>query len=112
MWYVNQNLQRNFVKMGQLERVPRSREAGNFKMIISSGRIAKLRTCDIPSATCNVFQSSQLHCKLQGKLHRVTWPLVKTLKNMFLSIMQSVLPENATHYLGNAAEITSTFFRI
>ena len=32
----------------------------------------KLRTCDNPSATCNVFQSSSLRCKLQGKLPRVT----------------------------------------
>ena len=34
-----------------------------------------LRTYDTPSATCNVFQSSSLHCKLQEKLPRVTWPL-------------------------------------
>ena len=36
----------------------------------------KLRTCDILSATCNVFQSSSLRCKLYGKLPRVTWPLL------------------------------------
>ena len=34
-----------------------------------------LRTCDTPSATCNVFQSSSLRDKLQEKLPRVTWPI-------------------------------------
>ena len=33
-----------------------------------------LRTCDTPSATCNVFQSPSLRDKLQEKLPRVTWP--------------------------------------
>ena len=33
------------------------------------------RTCDTPSETCDVFQSSSCRGKLQEKLPRVTWPL-------------------------------------
>ena len=44
--------------------------AGDF--IISNGRVAsceqKLRACDIPSATCSVFQSSSFCRRLQEKL--------------------------------------------
>ena len=36
-----------------------------------------LRTCDTPSATCNVFQWSSLRDKLQEKLPRVTSPYVR-----------------------------------
>ena len=41
-------------------------------LIISNGRVAsceqKLRACDIPSATCSVFQSSSFCRRLQEKL--------------------------------------------
>ena len=59
--------------------------AGDFKLAekelqtISTGGVVScekiLRTCDTPSATCSVFQSSSLRDKLQEKLPRVTWPL-------------------------------------
>ena len=44
-----------------------------------SGRKTKntLGTCDIiPSATCDVFQSSSSRCRWQEELHRVTLPLL------------------------------------
>ena len=44
--------------------------AGNFEMIIVSGALQVANTsCERvnPSATCNVFQSSSLRCKLLGK---------------------------------------------
>ena len=36
------------------------------------------KTCDPPSATCNVFLSTSLRFKLEEKLPRVTWPLGET----------------------------------
>ena len=35
----------------------------------------KVAVCNMSSATCNVFHSSLLRCKLQEKLPRVTWSL-------------------------------------
>ena len=52
----------------------------NFRRARCKLRKKKLRTCDTPSATCNVFQSSSLRCKLQGKSPRVTWPLVSFVR--------------------------------
>ena len=34
----------------------------------------QVAACKMSSATCNVFHSSSLRCKLQEKLPRVTWP--------------------------------------
>ena len=68
VWHVKRNLQRNFVKMSQSERVLASfADIYNFQRARCKLR-RKLRTCDTPSATCNVFQSSSLRCKLRGKL--------------------------------------------
>ena len=78
VWHVHRNLQRNFVKIRQSKPVFSSQEISSWrrkscKQFPVGG--CKLRTCDTPSATCNVFQSSSLRDKLQEKLPRVTTPL-------------------------------------
>ena len=48
-----------------------------------------LQTCDTPSATCNVFQSSLLRDKLQENLPRVTWPLSSNDSTIENAILQN-----------------------
>ena len=84
---VHRNLQGNFVKIRQSRHVFCSQEISSWRRksctavndfhrgVASCEKI--LRTCDTSSATCNVYQSSSLRDKLQEKLPRVTWPLLR-----------------------------------
>ena len=51
------------------------------------------------SATGNVFPSSSLRCKLQGKLPRVTWPLISNVHKSII-VMNSI----DTHFSRNIFE--------
>ena len=92
VWHVHRNLQGNFVKIRQSAPVFCSQEISSWrrkscKQFPLTGGVAScekiLRTCDTPSATCNVFQSSSFRDKLQEKLPRVTWPYVSATNRMF-----------------------------
>ena len=60
---------------GDFKLVTGERVVNTFQLAPCKLRKKILRTYDTPSATCNVFHSSSLHCKLREKLPRVTWPL-------------------------------------
>ena len=63
--------------------------AGAFQV---AKKIYFMRTCDPPSATCNVFQSSSLRCKMQEKLPRVAWPFETSAAKLIVVQCPHLLP--------------------
>ena len=39
----------------------------------------QVAVCNMSRATCNIFHSSSLRCKLQEKLPGITWPLLRRI---------------------------------
>ena len=67
----------------------------------------KLLAYNISSATCNVFQSSSLRCKLQGKLPRVTWPLISNVhKSIIIIIVMNSLDTRFSRNIFEAVQKT------